>query len=97
MDAAFGAVHVAIGFLEIKLSSDIKLCSHPVLKVEQIVNYLCNQCEVSLQFLQLMCQQKKFRERMLRNKVLPFLSVLDKVIYCELYICHSLTVTRKKM
>lgn len=67
MDATFGAVHVSIMFLQIKLSeqhSDV--CIHPN---EQVVHYICQQCEASLQFLQSLCQQKAFRERLLRNKV----------------------------
>ncbi|XP_020541226.1 nodulin homeobox isoform X3 [Jatropha curcas] len=71
MDAAFGAVHVAIRFLQVKLSAqytDFHMTSSPT--AEQIVNYLCQQCEASLQFLQSLCQQKLFRERLLRNKEL---------------------------
>ncbi|WCJ21437.1 sequence-specific DNA binding sequence-specific DNA binding transcription factors [Euphorbia peplus] len=71
MDAAFGAVHLAIRFLQIKLSAqqaDIHMRSS--LTAEQIASYVCQQCEVSLQFLQSLCQQKLFRERLLRNKEL---------------------------
>ncbi|KAK7852782.1 nodulin homeobox [Quercus suber] len=68
MDAAFGAVLTAIGFLEIQLSAHhIDFRS---LTVERMVNFLCQQCEASLQFLQSLCQQKMFRERLLRNKEL---------------------------
>ncbi|XP_024032046.1 nodulin homeobox [Morus notabilis] len=73
MDAAFGAVCAAIRFLEIKLSaqhSDFSFCKYSSLSPEQEVNYLCQQCEASLQFLQSLCQQKTFRERLLRNKEL---------------------------
>jgi hypothetical protein len=70
MDAAFGAVHVAIRFLDIKLSAQNPVsCMKSSLTAEQIVNYLCQQCEASLQFLQSLCQQKMFLERLLRNKV----------------------------
>ncbi|XP_031250869.1 nodulin homeobox isoform X2 [Pistacia vera] len=62
MDAAFGAVHVIVMFLQMKLSDQ--------LTDEQVVNYICQQCEASLQFLQSLCQQKNFRERLLRNKEL---------------------------
>lgn len=70
MDAAFRAVNVAIRFLQVKLSAqhtDFNMGSSPT--AEQVVNYLCQQCEASLQFLQTLCQQKLFRERLLRNKV----------------------------
>ncbi|KAF4357594.1 hypothetical protein F8388_007130, partial [Cannabis sativa] len=71
MDAAFGAVCAAIKFLESKLSSQNTLsCTTSSLTSEQVVNYLCQQCEASLQFLQSLCQQKLFRERLLRNKEL---------------------------
>ena len=70
MDAAFGAVLVAIRFLDIKLSAQYPVsCMKSNLTAEQIVNYLCQQSEASLQFLQSLCQQKKFLERLLRNKV----------------------------
>jgi hypothetical protein len=39
------------------------------LTAERVVFYLCQQCEASLQFLQSLCQQKSFKERLLRNKV----------------------------
>ncbi|KAJ8748358.1 hypothetical protein K2173_002995 [Erythroxylum novogranatense] len=71
MDAAFGAVNVAIKFLQAKLSSyDTVLHMESSPTAEQVINYMCQQCEASSQFLQLMCQQKVFRERLLRNKEL---------------------------
>jgi len=70
MDAAFGAVHVAIRYLDIKLSAHhADFSTNSNLTAEQVVNYLCQQCEASLQFLQSLCQQKMFLERLLRNKV----------------------------
>lgn len=70
MDAAFGAVCVSMKFLKIKLSAQQDdFCTKSSLTSEQIVHFLCQQCEASLQFLQLLCQQKLFRERLLRNKV----------------------------
>lgn len=80
MDAAFGAVSVAIKFFEIKLSTQhTDFGNKSSLTAEQMVNYLCQQCEASLQFLQSLCQQKLFRERLLSNKVFkqhPFLSFI---------------------
>ncbi|KAB1203021.1 hypothetical protein CJ030_MR8G017923 [Morella rubra] len=71
MDAAFGAVHVAIRFLSIRLSvQHLDFGMKSSLTAEQIVNYLCQQCEASLQFLQSLCQQKIFLERLLTNKEL---------------------------
>ncbi|KAM5563872.1 nodulin homeobox [Rosa sericea] len=71
MEAAFGAVHVSIKFLNLKLSSQhTDFYTKSNLTSEQIVHSLCQQCEASLQFLQLLCQQKLFRERLLRNKEL---------------------------
>lgn len=71
MDAAFGAVRTAIGLLGINLSGHIADFTNSSLTAERIVNinYLCQQCEASVQFLQLLCQQNMFRERLLRNKV----------------------------
>ncbi|XP_022735158.1 nodulin homeobox-like isoform X3 [Durio zibethinus] len=71
MDVACRAVHLVVRFLQNKLSaqrSDICAKSSPT--AESMVNYLCQQCEASLQFLQLLCQQKPFQERLLRNKEL---------------------------
>ncbi|KAG6787166.1 hypothetical protein POTOM_008799 [Populus tomentosa] len=70
MDAAFGAVHVAIRFLQVKLSDQYTGLHSKSPTAEQIVNYICQQCEASLQILQSLCQQKVFRERLLRNKEL---------------------------
>ena len=86
MDAAFGAVHTAIGFLEIQLSEqNTDFLTKLSLSAERIINFLCQQCEASLQFLQSLCQQKIFRERLLRNKVsqlepFSFLYVQSKVM-----------------
>lgn len=41
----------------------------PSLTAERVVYYLCQQCEASLQFIQSLCQQKLFMERLLKNKV----------------------------
>ena len=70
MDAAFEAVCVAIEFLQIRLSTEhTDFDNKSNVTAEQMVNYLCHQCEASLQFLQLLCQQKLFREQLLSNKV----------------------------
>ncbi|KAK6940895.1 hypothetical protein RJ641_030426, partial [Dillenia turbinata] len=70
MDVAFGAVCKDIRFLQIKLSAQdtdfYMQKSGPT--AEQTVSYLCQQCEASLQFLNSLCQQRIFRERLLRNK-----------------------------
>ncbi|KAB5527487.1 hypothetical protein DKX38_021334 [Salix brachista] len=70
MDAAFGAVHVAIRFLQVMLSDQNTGLHVKSPTAEQIVDYICQQCEASLQILQSLCQQKMFRERLLRNKEL---------------------------
>ncbi|CAJ1956082.1 unnamed protein product [Sphenostylis stenocarpa] len=71
MDAAFGSVRMVVSFLEntlVAYHEDISVESN--LTKEQIVYYLCQQCEASLQFLQSLCQQKLFKERLLKNKSL---------------------------
>ncbi|KAB5569406.1 hypothetical protein DKX38_003199 [Salix brachista] len=75
MDAAFGAVHVAIRFLQVKLSDQYTGLHVKSPTAEQIVNYICQQCEASLQILLSLCQQKVFRERLLRNKAILNLNV----------------------
>ncbi|XP_058083049.1 nodulin homeobox isoform X3 [Magnolia sinica] len=73
MDVAFDAVRVGILFFQMKLSRlnnevSYKKCS--LLSAERTTLNLCQQCEASLQFLQSLCQQKVFRERLLKNKEL---------------------------
>lgn len=71
MDAAFGSVRVAVRCLETALvayNEDISMESN--LTAERVVFYLCQQCEASLQLLRSLCQQKLFKEQLLRNKEL---------------------------
>ncbi|KAG4384712.1 hypothetical protein GLYMA_13G332300v4 [Glycine max] len=71
MDAAFGSVRMVVSFLEntlVAYHEDISVESN--LTAEQMVYYLCQQCEASLQFLQSLCQQFFFKERLLKNKEL---------------------------
>ncbi|GAV79057.1 hypothetical protein CFOL_v3_22522 [Cephalotus follicularis] len=71
MDVAFGAVNVTVQFLHTHLAAQhTKTHLKSSVTAEQMVNYLCHQCEASLQFLQSLCQQKMFRERLLKNKEL---------------------------
>ncbi|XVF33860.1 hypothetical protein REPUB_Repub18cG0008300 [Reevesia pubescens] len=71
MDVACRAVHLIVRFLQNKLSAQhTDIFPKPSPTADSILNYLCQQCEASLQFLQLLCQQKPFRERLLRNKEL---------------------------
>ncbi|XP_022753023.1 nodulin homeobox-like isoform X3 [Durio zibethinus] len=71
MDVACKTVHLVVRFLQNKLSSQhTDICAKSSPTSESMVNYLCQQCEASLQFLQLLCQQKLFRECLLRNKEL---------------------------
>ncbi|XWS27711.1 hypothetical protein CRYUN_Cryun25bG0004400 [Craigia yunnanensis] len=71
MDLACRAVHLIVRFLQKKLSAPhTDICAKSSPTAESMVNYLCQQCEASLQFLQLLCQQKQFRECLLRNKEL---------------------------
>lgn len=72
MDVAFGSVRMVVRFLEMTLSGykegDFM---EPDLTAERVAYFLAQQCEVSLQFLQSVCQQKLFKERLLKNKVFP--------------------------
>ncbi|KAI9073558.1 hypothetical protein K1719_044462 [Acacia pycnantha] len=71
MDVAFGSVRMVVRFLEITLSGyhegDFV---EQNLRAERVVYFLTQQCEASLQFLQSLCQQKLFKERLLKNKEL---------------------------
>ncbi|KAF7823558.1 nodulin homeobox isoform X1 [Senna tora] len=71
IDVAFGSVRMVVRFLDITLSAyhkDFSMESN--LTIERVVYFLIQQCEASLQFLQSLCQQKLFKERLLKNKVL---------------------------
>lgn len=71
MDVAFAAVRIDIKFLQTRLSAEsADFCRNSSHTAEQKLNHLCQQCEASLQFLQSLCQQKLFRERLLKNKEL---------------------------
>ncbi|CAN4091513.1 unnamed protein product [Withania somnifera] len=71
MDAAFVAVTADIKILQRDLSADHADSQQEYgLKADETLNHLCQQCEASLQFLQSLCQQKSFRERLVKNKEL---------------------------
>lgn len=81
MDAAIGAVCVDIKLLQIRLSaqhSDSSSKSSPT-TADEILDHLCQHYEASIQFLMLLCQQKLFREHLVKNKV--FFSFSDKETY----------------
>ncbi|XP_022156266.1 nodulin homeobox isoform X3 [Momordica charantia] len=69
MEAAFASVSQTVKLLGQRLSAQNSdsSCTAPI---AELTNYLCLQCEASLQFLLMLCQQKVFRERLLRNKEL---------------------------
>ncbi|XP_076883692.1 nodulin homeobox-like [Bidens hawaiensis] len=79
---AFSAVHRHIQFLQVRLTgmqSDLTE-----------VNRLCQHCEASLQFLQSLCQQRFFRERLVKNKdlceeggILLLAHDIMKLPFCE--------------
>ncbi|KAJ6404253.1 hypothetical protein OIU84_012437 [Salix udensis] len=97
MDAAFGAVHVAIRFLQVKLSDQYTGLHVKSPTAEQIVNYICQQCEASLQILLSLCQQKVFRERLLRNKELCGRAAISrlkaKVLSILLHLCEAESIS----
>ncbi|OIT32576.1 PREDICTED: nodulin homeobox [Nicotiana attenuata] len=71
IDTAFAAVTADIKILRRNLSADHAHSQQEYgLKAEETLNHLCQQCEASLQFLQSLCQQKSFRERLVKNKEL---------------------------
>lgn len=78
MDAAFGAVCVDIKLLQIRLSAQhTDSCSKSSPTADEILDHLCQHCEASLQFLLSLCQQKLFREHLVKNKV--FFSLIKKL------------------
>ncbi|KAF8672999.1 hypothetical protein HU200_049070 [Digitaria exilis] len=70
MDVAFDSLHEDVRLLSIRLSST-GCSATPVDSLEcRLAHFICQQCEASLQFLLLLCQQKLFRDRILKNKEL---------------------------
>ncbi|AQK48716.1 Putative homeodomain-like transcription factor superfamily protein [Zea mays] len=70
VDVAFDSLHEDVRLLNIRLSS-MDFGIFPVGSLEsRLAHFICQQCEASLQFLLLLCQQKLFRDRILRNKEL---------------------------
>ncbi|KAG8389413.1 hypothetical protein BUALT_Bualt02G0226800 [Buddleja alternifolia] len=71
MDATFSAVCIDVKFLQTKLSVEqVDSSANTTPTAEETLNHLCQQCDSSLQFLQSLCQQKLFRERIVKNKEL---------------------------
>jgi hypothetical protein len=70
MDVAFDSLHEDVRLLSFRLSS-MSFGSIPIGSLEcRLAHFICQQCEASLQFLLLLCQQKLFRDRILKNKEL---------------------------
>jgi hypothetical protein len=69
MDVAFDSLHEDMRILSARLLTyDTKAFSAGPFD-SQLTHFICQQCEASLQFLLLLCQQKLFRDRILKNKV----------------------------
>ncbi|KAI3773109.1 hypothetical protein L6452_04308 [Arctium lappa] len=68
MAVAFDAVHIDIQFLQVRLLARYTDTGMQSNLAE--VNRLSQHCEASLQFLQSLCQQRFFRERLVKNKEL---------------------------
>lgn len=76
MDATFSAVCTDVKFLHTKLSTNqVESSPNTTPSAEETLNHLFQQCDSSLQFLQSLCQQKMFRECIVKNKVL----ILDPI------------------
>lgn len=85
---AFAAVHRDIQFLQLRLSGQNTNAGLQSNLAE--VNRLCQHCEASLQFLQSLCQQRFFRERLVKNKdlcgeggILLLAHDIMKLPFCE--------------
>ncbi|CAA0832079.1 Unknown protein [Striga hermonthica] len=70
MDATFSAVCIDVKYLQSKLSIEQTESSAgtPPLTAEENLNHLCQQCDSSLHFLQSLCQEKSFRDCIIKNK-----------------------------
>ncbi|XP_066337448.1 nodulin homeobox-like isoform X2 [Miscanthus floridulus] len=70
MDVAFDSLHEVVRLLNIRLSSMGSGSFHVGSLESRRAHFICQQGEASLQFLLLLCQQKLFRDRILKNKEL---------------------------
>ncbi|XP_020576563.1 nodulin homeobox isoform X2 [Phalaenopsis equestris] len=73
MDVAFDSVQETFRLLRMKLSmlNHNVLCNSLSISIaERTASFIFQQCEVSLQYLLFLCQQKVFRDRLLKNKEL---------------------------
>jgi hypothetical protein len=69
MDVAFDSLHEDTRILSVRLSA-LSSKDFPVGPFDsQLTYFTCQQCEASLQILLSLCQQKLFRDRILKNKV----------------------------
>jgi hypothetical protein len=74
MDVAFDSLHDDVRSLSHRLST-LSTNTFPVGPFDsRLTHFICQQCEASLQFLLLLCQQKLFRDRILKNKVSDMLT-----------------------
>ncbi|KAJ0758462.1 putative nodulin homeobox protein [Helianthus annuus] len=85
---SFASVHRDIQFILVRLSGQNTNVSMQSNLAE--VNRLCQHCEASLQFLQSLCQQRLFRERLIKNKdlceeggILLLAHDIMKLPFCE--------------
>ncbi|KAI3800970.1 hypothetical protein L1987_29070 [Smallanthus sonchifolius] len=85
---SFAAVHKDIQFIQVRLSGQNS--STDVQSNLAEVKRLCQHCEASLQFLQSLCQQRFFRERLVKNKdlcedggILLLAHDIMKLPFCE--------------
>ncbi|XP_051192258.1 nodulin homeobox isoform X1 [Lolium perenne] len=70
MDVAFDSLHEDTRILSVRLSA-LSTKDIPVGPFDsQLTYFTCQQCEASLQILLSLCQQKLFRDRILKNKEL---------------------------
>nr|CAB3490449.1 unnamed protein product [Digitaria exilis] len=98
MDVAFDSLHEDVRLLSIRLSST-GCSATPVDSLEcRLAHFICQQCEASLQFLLLLCQQKLFRDRILKNKGSPDLvasvsRLKAKILSILLQLCEAESVS----
>ncbi|GJY50305.1 nodulin homeobox isoform X1 [Tanacetum coccineum] len=88
MHTSFAAVRVDIQYLQVRLPG--QYMNGGMQSNLAQVNRLCQHCEASLQFLQSLCQQRPFRERLVKNKdlcekggILSLAHEIMKLPFCE--------------
>uniref|UniRef100_A0A0D9ZV45 Nodulin homeobox n=1 Tax=Oryza glumipatula TaxID=40148 RepID=A0A0D9ZV45_9ORYZ len=96
MDVAFDSLHDDVRSLSHRLST-LSTNTFPVGPFDsRLTHFICQQCEASLQFLLLLCQQKLFRDQCLKGSIdiaASMSRLKAKILSILLQLCEAETVS----